>query len=304
MENNVKNGETIRRYWEAEVESLLDKYVQFERLIPNTTLKTHPQHEYDFKSGADHKLEDGLSVEALLRNTIRKFIPKNLEVLTGFIVRPAVKTGVNDKSRKGGDDKHSSQLDIIVFDSARYPLFYQSGDTAIVPPEGVIAIISVKKSLSSEYVKQEAKALYSASKLCQKDNIRGPYLALVAMSDASNSEGTPWSTAYNNIASAYTEISKDLNFDDAIGYVGVLPKWSIFKSRPENNKGLFKNEAKYVFFKHERNERHLGLQFIITGILSVYYDQSRNNISRPGYTGFHRKHDGILQPIIQVQALR
>ena len=39
---------------------------------------------------------------------------------------------------------HSTQLDIIVYDSAKYPIFQRFGESVIVPPEGVVGIISVK----------------------------------------------------------------------------------------------------------------------------------------------------------------
>ena len=70
-------------------------------------------------------------------------------MLTGFILRPAVKTGTSNKSRKSETDQHSTQLDIIVYDSHHYPIFQRFGDNVIVPPEGVIAIISVKKKFNA-----------------------------------------------------------------------------------------------------------------------------------------------------------
>lgn len=45
------------------------------------------------------------------------------------------------------DIYHSSQLDLIVYDSEHFPVYQRFGDTAVVLPEGVIAVISVKKHL-------------------------------------------------------------------------------------------------------------------------------------------------------------
>ena len=89
------------------------------------------------------------------------------EELTGFIMRPAVKTGLNNKMRKNEQDDNSTQLDILIYDSAKYPIFQRFGDSVIVPPEGVVGIISVKKKLKDTDIEHEA--------------IRGPFLALVAM---------------------------------------------------------------------------------------------------------------------------
>ena len=66
-----------------------------------------------------------------------------------------------------------------------------------------------------------------------------------------------------------------------IGYIGALSKWSIFKKRPKT--GI---KAEYIFFDYTDEEQHIGFQFILTGLLSVYYDETRNFISRPGFTAF------------------
>ena len=49
----------------------------------------------------------------------------------------------------------------------------------------------------------------------------------------------------------------------------------------------------------------MGFQFLLTGILSVYYDKTRNYISRPGFTAFpsHRACDKKLGDI-EVRAIR
>lgn len=75
--------------------------------------------------------------------------------------------------------------------------------------------------------------------------------------------------------------SEEDYFDDLIGYIGALSKWSIFKKRPKT--GI---KAEYIFFDHTDEEQHIGFQFILTGLLSVYYDETRNFISRPGFTAF------------------
>ena len=89
-------------------------------------------------------------------------------------------------------------------------------------------------------------------------------------------------------------------FDDLIGYIGSFNKWSIFKRRPQDEE-----VGEYIFFNHNDEEIHLGFQFLLTGILSVYYDKTRNFISRPGFTAFpsHRACDKKLGDI-EVRAIR
>ena len=138
------DGTTIQKYFQQEALSMLDAYKNFETLIPSSK-----------GTGAAHKGEDGRFVENLIRSFLSKYLPKDLEVLTGFIVCPAVKVGKNDKSRKNDKDSHSTQLDIIVYNSVQYPVFLRSNDTVIVPPEGIIAIISVKKTLNPDDIENE-----------------------------------------------------------------------------------------------------------------------------------------------------
>lgn len=83
-----------------------------------------------------------------------------------------------------------------------------------------------------------------------------------------------------------------ITFDNLIGFIGSLNEWSIFKRRPDKKL----QQAEYVGFKHRDGESHLGLQFLLTGILSVYYDETRRNLRRPGFTAFpsKRPHDKDL----------
>lgn len=284
------DGERIRSYWTSEARSLLATYKQFETLIPSST-----------NSGADHTGEDGRFVEDLLREYLRKHLPKGLEVLTGFVFRPAVKTRENGRERASEKDTHSSQLDILVYDSANYPVFQRFGDSAVVVPEGVIGIISVKKTLRDGDIQKECRALTDAARLCQNifgrngELVRGPYLAVVAAT--STIEKVKMGTldwVFSKI-SEQAQLQNARTFDELVGYVGVLDAWGIFKRRPKQ-KGTRK--ADYIGFEHKADEEHLLLQFLLTGLLSVYHDQTRNIVPRPGFTAFPtRTHDQTLGSI-------
>ncbi len=268
------DGTRIQKYFQQEALSMLDAYKNFETLIPSPK-----------GAGAEHKGEDGRFVENLIRSFLSKYLPKELEVLTGFIVRPAVKIGKNNRSRDNEKDSHSTQLDIIIYNSAYYPVFLRSNDTVIVPPEGVICIISVKKTLNDSDIERELNALKEASKLCRCGDLRGPYLALVSMDNKINKQNPDtFDWIFSKMKSLYENKDEDLGFDDMIGYIGAVRHWGIFKKRPTKKNP---KEARYVMFKHNDNtDNYLWLQFLLTGILSVYYDNSRTNITRPGFTSF------------------
>ena len=265
------DGSRIQKYWSNEMQAMLDTYKQFQILIPA-----------EDRDGAAHNGEDGRYVETLIKEYLKRYLPKELEVLTGFILRPAVKTGLKNRSRQREKDSHSTQLDIIVYNSAQYPIFQRFGDSVIVPPEGVVGIISVKKKLREADISHEINALKSAAKLCRCIDdrgiaLRGPFLALVSMEAFEKKTKATEEWIFDKIQNA---VSSDDCFDDLIGYIGSFNKWSIFKRRPT------KNVAEYISFVHREDEIHLGFQFLLTGLLSVYYDCTRNHISRPGFTAF------------------
>jgi hypothetical protein len=278
-EAGIMDGQRLRTFWNQEVNALLAVYQQFETLLPNSV-----------SAGAAHPGEDGRYVEALIRSYLQKFLPKNLEVLTGFILRPAVKLGVQNRTRQRDVDQHTKQMDILVYETGTYPAFQRMGETVIVPPEGVIAILSVKKTLRDSDVRVESKALMEASRICrcdQKDaerRRRGPFLALVA---ASSQLADTKVAKEEQILKRLKEIyDSPVTFDDMIGFVGDLSGWHVFKSRPKNNLTEKNRYAKYLYLDSSPDHLHQGFQFILSGILSVYYDESRRSVRRPGFTAF------------------
>ncbi len=276
------DGQRLQVFWNQEVKSLLAVYRQFETLLPNP--KT---------AGAEHRGEDGRYVETLVRSYLQKYLPKDLEVLTGFILRPAVKLGDSDRSRSRDKDIHTTQLDIIVYDSGTYPVFQRMVDTVIVPPEGVVAVLSIKKTLRDAEIIAECNALLEASKACRSDESnlearrRGPFLALVATdSDLADKQELKENKLFEKLETLYGSNSV---FDDMIGFVGDLSSWHVFKTRPPLKLTPKNSFARYMYVELSENELHQGFQFILSGILSVYYDKTRGGVKRPGYTAFAAK---------------
>jgi hypothetical protein len=276
------DGQRLRDFWNQEVKALLAVYQQFETLLPNSTT-----------AGAEHRGEDGRYVETLVRSYLQKYLPKDLEVLTGFILRPAVKLGDNNRSRAKTQDKHTTQLDIIIYDTGTYPVFQRMGETVIVPPEGVIAVLSVKKTLRDAEITPECRALMEASRTCRCDENdperrrRGPFLGLVATgSELADKKVRKGDQIFKKLQALYGESS---TFDDMIGFVGDLSAWHVFKSRAPEKLTVDNLFARYRYIDLGQDDLHQGFQFILSGILSVYYDETRNGVDRPGYTAFAAK---------------
>lgn len=289
MKKQPFDGSRVRQYLSSEVKALLEVYDQFATLVPHPT-----------QAGAAHRGEDGRFVETLIRSYLRRLLPSNLEILTGFILRPAVKTGTAGEERRGQTDEHSGQLDMIVFDSAHYPTFQRLGDTAIVPPEGVIAVLSVKKHLRDQDIINEGRELWRAAQLCSclgtdDQPLRGPFLGLISVKSYIEKQETETATwMFDQVKKVYDGATP--TFDDLLGVVGSFEQGTVFKSRPE---GSPPTKARYVWIDHSDGEHHFGLQLVLTGILSAYYDQSRGRHRRPGFSGFEsgRNHDKGLGKI-------
>ncbi|ARU63481.1 hypothetical protein CBW65_22615 [Tumebacillus avium] len=99
--------------------------------------------------GEEHWGMDGSHKEAILRETLRKFLPSKFEVGSGFII---------------DDSGHSSskQIDILIYDNAS-PLIYRSSEFVIVPRHYVRAVIEVKTDIYYKVQRESAfENLYSA----------------------------------------------------------------------------------------------------------------------------------------------
>ena len=114
--------------------------------------------------GAAHWGEEGRFKEAILKNILRQFLPKNLSVGTGFILKAI---GNNDN-----DNTLSSQLDVIVYDNT-LPLLFSEGDFIITTLKNVRAIIEVKSRLN-QYTLRDAVQNIEASLNRFADQINSP----------------------------------------------------------------------------------------------------------------------------------
>lgn len=270
-------GKRTEDYWSYEMKSLLEKYKQFETLIPASHGK-----------GAAHRGEDGRYIESILKETLKKFLPTGIEILTGFILRAGVESDISGKARKKDGDMHSSQLDLIVYDAQEYPVYQRFEDTAVVLPEGVLGVISVKKTLRTGEIAREIEALKRAAELCSLKGRKGPFLALVSMEDVL---GKNYVTRANRIEREINNAfgQKTACYEALPCFVGNLSEWTIHKCHKpgiglRDKRG--NERAEYQMYIHREKEEHLGLQFLLKGILDVYYSEGRNHGKQPGFFSF------------------
>lgn len=91
--------------------------------------------------GSAHWGEDGRYKEEKLKSVIRERLTNNLSVGTGFIVNQFSRT----------ENVVSKQIDIIVYENNRAPLF-REGDFVILTQDSVKAIIEVKSNVLSNRI--------------------------------------------------------------------------------------------------------------------------------------------------------
>ena len=173
------------------------------------------------------------------------------------------------------------------------PVYQRFGDTAVVPPEGVIAVISVKKSLYKSDLVHEFTALKNVAEICAQRDRKGPFIALVGMDDKISSDSEK---SFDKVIDAIKESQDDkcISYDELPGFAGALKSWSIHKT---HRKG--KDQADYLLYEHKEGEEHLGMQFLLKGILDVYYSKGRGHGKEPGMFSFpsDRQFDAIFKGI-------
>jgi len=116
---------------------------------------------------------------------------------------------------------------------------------------------------------------------------RGPFLGLVgAGSQLADTNVKKQEQIFKKLQELYVP---PITFDGLVGFIGDLSGWHVFKTRPPVKITQQNRKAKYCYVELSDDELHHGFQFLLSGILSVYYDETRRNVRRPGYTAFPPK---------------
>jgi len=111
--------------------------------------------------GSSHWGEEGKYKEAILRNVIKRFLPANLSLGTGFVIR-------KDNNRI----QISNQIDIIVYDNT-IPVLFSEGDFVITTYKNVKAIIEVKTMIRNSNLQEIIEKAKENGKLIVKEAFNG-----------------------------------------------------------------------------------------------------------------------------------
>ncbi|XRG77040.1 DUF6602 domain-containing protein [Rossellomorea sp. GAMAL-10_SWC] len=134
-------------------DEVLDRHINF--FIEDFCYRSIELFKPSEKDKFFHSGEFGVYREQIVRSFLKKLIPTNLEIGTGFII--------NDKSEV------STQCDVIVFDKVNTPL---QDDVPFYPIETVVAIGEVKSNLDTTGLKEALKKLAKNKEL--RENVSAP----------------------------------------------------------------------------------------------------------------------------------
>lgn len=115
------------------------------------------QMKSDFVKAQKSLSHAGLKGEAneeTVRKFLRQYLPKTLDITTGMLV-----------DSNGNQSRH---LDIIICDTVKTPIFYQSGETRVIPIECAYAVIEVKAFLDKPELEKSYKNMQSVKSLSKK----------------------------------------------------------------------------------------------------------------------------------------
>lgn len=127
--------------------------------------------------GYNHLLTSGEFLEEILRNVIRQYIPQQYTVGSGFII-----------DSNSGSKRCSYQIDILIFDNT-YPIIYSYNDVYFVPQQAVVGMIEVKKTLTTDVLKESLfKMNYNACLLKENKKVTKTKLLLEEMKKIDDDE--------------------------------------------------------------------------------------------------------------------
>lgn len=115
------------------------------------------QMRSDFAEAQESLTHPGLKGEAneeVVKKFFRQYFPRTLDTSQGILV--------------DSDGKHSRQLDIIISDSSKTPIFFQSGSTRVIPIECAYAVIEVKAYLDKTELGNSYQNMKSVKTLTKK----------------------------------------------------------------------------------------------------------------------------------------
>ncbi len=116
--------------------------------------KVSQRMRIDFEESRDalnHPTLKGDAAEEIVRDFFKKYLPKNLTITSGIVI--------------DSEGHFSKQIDIIICDAFKSPVFYEKKDIRVIPIETVYAVIEVKSVLKGGQISSICDNMNSIKKM-------------------------------------------------------------------------------------------------------------------------------------------
>lgn len=188
------------------------------------------QMQSDFekvRKATDHPGLKGNVVEESFRTFLRNYLPQSLDISTGILVDPEGRT--------------SKQLDIIISDAAKTPIFYKSGDMRVIPIECTYSVIEVKTFLDVKELDRTFENMKSVRELKKKAYFApSPFLPRYTYY---GQQWEIWPVNYFIFAANSIELPRLADHIYERHQAEQLPEWSRIDTVCVLNKGVIANSV-------------------------------------------------------------
>jgi hypothetical protein len=199
------------------------------KILDDTSNKAKIDFEM-IRNATQHAGAKGTSFEEVVRQSLEKYFPKNLDFFSGFIV--------------DSNDKISKQIDIIVSDKFKMPIFYENESIRVVPVECVYSVIEVKSLLNSEELEKCFENMASVRRLEKKAySNEPPYDQFIGVNQYGRDDWPIWPINYyvfaidsidlNTLVSTMEKKFEDNTLHSRIDTICVLEKGVICNEYPD-----------------------------------------------------------------------
>lgn len=96
------------------------------------------------REALSHPTQKGTALETSLRRLLRRYLPRRIGITEGVVI--------------SSDGFESRQMDLILYDKADSPRFFDNGYTRVVPIEYVYAVVEVKTCIDEVGIEQALAA--------------------------------------------------------------------------------------------------------------------------------------------------
>ena len=171
----------------------------------------------------------GESLEETFRTFLKEYLPRSLDISTGLLV--------------DANGKSSCQLDVIISDSAKTPIFYRRGNTRVIPVECAYAVIEVKANLDANKLDRVFQNMKSVRNLKKNAYVK-PAGAIIRSVNLYGRKWDIWPINYYVFAYDSIELMRLAEHIHARHEGEKLPEHSRIDTVCVFNKGVICNQLK------------------------------------------------------------